>query len=161
MGLDEYGAQKISARPLEFIWLVDVSGSMYGEKIESLNHAIRDVIPEMKKVAGENINAEVFMRAIKFSDTASWHIGQRTPLDNFTWVDLKANGLTSMGQAMKLLANALDKTNMPSRGLPPILVLLSDGAPTDDFNSGLRELLSKPWAKKAVKIAIAIGNYPN
>jgi len=46
---------------------------------------------------------------------------------------------------------------MPERALPPVLVLLSDGQPTDDFGSGLNLLMEQPWAKKAVRLAIAIG----
>jgi uncharacterized protein YegL len=46
---------------------------------------------------------------------------------------------------------------MPERAMPPVLVLLSDGKPSDDFDTGLRELLEQPWGKKAVRIAIAIG----
>src|SRR5207253_2563225 len=32
-----------------------------------------------------------------------------------------------------------------------------DGQPTDDFAGGLKALLDQPWGKKAVRIAIAIG----
>ena len=46
---------------------------------------------------------------------------------------------------------------MSERALPPVLVLLSDGQPTDDFSGGLKELLDLPWGKKAVRVAIAIG----
>jgi uncharacterized protein YegL len=46
---------------------------------------------------------------------------------------------------------------MTERGLPPVLVLISDGQPTDDFESGLKELMAVPWGKKAVRIGIAIG----
>jgi len=46
---------------------------------------------------------------------------------------------------------------MPNRGLSPVLVLISDGQPTDDYASGLKELMEQPWAKKAVRISIAIG----
>lgn len=158
MGLNDFGAEKIAARPLEFIWIVDISGSMSGDKIQALNHAVRDSIPEMVKVAGENVNAEIYVRVLKFADTASWHVAQRTLLKDFKWTDLDTEGLTSMGEAMRLLAGALDVSKMPSRGLPPVLVLLSDGEPTDDFNGGLKQLFSQPWAKKAVKIAIAIGD---
>ena len=47
---------------------------------------------------------------------------------------------------------------MPARALPPVLVLVSDGKPTDDFSAGLRALMEKPWGAKAVRIAIAIGD---
>ncbi len=46
---------------------------------------------------------------------------------------------------------------MTDHALPPVLVLISDGQPTDDFSSGLKHLLDIPWGKKAVRIAIAIG----
>jgi uncharacterized protein YegL len=46
---------------------------------------------------------------------------------------------------------------MPDRALPPVLVLVSDGQPTDDFQGGLRDLLDKPWGRKAIRMAIAIG----
>lgn len=46
---------------------------------------------------------------------------------------------------------------MPERGLPPVLVLISDGQPTDDFNSGLKKLMDEPWGARAVRVAVAIG----
>jgi uncharacterized protein YegL len=46
---------------------------------------------------------------------------------------------------------------MAARALPPVLVLVSDGQPTDDFNGGLKALMDQPWGKKAVRIAIGIG----
>lgn len=148
---------ELATRPLHFIWIADCSGSMAGAKIQSLNTAIRDAIPAMKKVADENPNAQVLIRAVKFSSGAQWHIAQATPIENFTWVDLQIDGTTDMGHAMKLVAEQLETGKMPDRALPPVLVLLSDGQPTDDFNTGLQKLLDLPWGKKAVRIAIAIG----
>jgi uncharacterized protein YegL len=46
---------------------------------------------------------------------------------------------------------------MDNRALPPVLVLISDGQPTDDFEAGLQSLLSQPWGKKSIRIAIAVG----
>ena len=63
-----------------------------------------------------------------------------------------------MGKAFELLADQLKIPPMPDRALPPVLVLLSDGQPTDDYKKGLSTLLSVPWAKKAVKVAISIGD---
>jgi uncharacterized protein YegL len=36
--------------------------------------------------------------------------------------------------------------------------LLSDGAPTDDFDAGLAELQKNNWFKAAIKVAVAIGD---
>jgi uncharacterized protein YegL len=65
---------EMSGRPLHFIWIADCSSSMSGDKIEALNAAIHEAIPEMRKVAASNPHANVRVRAIKFSSGATWHI---------------------------------------------------------------------------------------
>lgn len=147
----------LATRPLHFIFLADCSGSMSGNKIQSLNHAIREAIPHMREVAKGNPNAEVLVRAIKFSTGAQWHQPQPTKIEAFEWTDLSVDGCTDMGRALVLLADALKTPPMPERALPPVLVLVSDGEPTDDFDGGLRALMGQPWGKKAVRLAIAIG----
>jgi len=150
--------QGLSTRPLHFIWICDCSGSMsVNGKIQTLNTAIREAIPLMQKEANENPNAQVLVRALKFSDGAQWHIGQPTPVDIFKWPDLTADGVTDMGKALSMVAEQLKMPPMTDRALPPVLVLISDGQPTDDFSSGLRQLMELPWGKKAVRIAIAVG----
>ncbi len=52
----------MATRPLHFIWIVDCSGSMAGEKIQIVNNAIRETIPNMQEVANENVNAEVLVK---------------------------------------------------------------------------------------------------
>jgi len=149
---------ELATRPLHFIWIADCSGSMSQDgKIQSLNTAIREAIPHMQKVADENPNAQVLVRAIKFSNGAQWHISQPTPVADFRWTDLEAEGVTDMGKAFSMVAEQLKIPPMTDRALPPVLVLISDGQPTDDYQKGLQELLDQPWGKKAVRIAIAIG----
>ena len=41
--------------------------------------------------------------------------------------------------------------------IPPLVVLLSDGEPTDEYEAPLAALDSLPWGKKAQRYAIAIG----
>jgi uncharacterized protein YegL len=148
---------EMAARPLHFIWICDCSGSMDGDKIRTLNFAIREAIPEMRRVADENPNADVLVRAVKFSNGAPWHIASPTPVADFQWSDLSAHGVTEMGKALALVADQLKIPPMTDRALPPVLVLVSDGQPTDDFEAGLKALMAQPWGKKAVRIAIAIG----
>jgi len=103
------------------------------------------------------VNAEVLVRAVKFSNGAKWHVAEATPVEDFKWQDLHVDGMTDMGAAFRLVADQLKMPPMTERGLPPVLVLISDGQPTDDFESGLKELMALPWGKKAVRIGIAIG----
>jgi uncharacterized protein YegL len=149
---------ELATRPLHFIWIADSSGSMSAEgKIQALNNAIREAIPHMQKVADENPNAQVMVRALKFSSGAQWHISQPTPVADFRWEDISAEGETDMGKAFYMVAEQLKIPPMTDRALPPVLVLISDGQPTDDYQSGLKALMDQPWGKKAVRIAISIG----
>lgn len=151
---------KLARRPLHFIYLCDCSGSMRGKKMQSLNQAIRQSLPAMADVARDNPEAQLLVRAVSFSDAARWHIAEATPVEalEHEWRDLEASGLTAMGEAMSLVAQVLRTPPMEQRALPPVLVLISDGAPTDDYYGGLQTLLHEPWARKAVRLAIAIGH---
>lgn len=153
---------ELATRPLEFIWLADCSISMKNSgKIEALNEAIRKSIPHMQEVAYENPNAQVYIRAIKFSSGAQWHIEERVPVEAFEWDDLSVSGVTDLGAALMMLKEALKVSEMSERALPPVVVLISDGQPTDDYKTALASLMEEPWAVKAVKIAIAIGRSAN
>ena len=149
---------ELATRPLHFIWIADCSGSMAVDgKIQSLNTAIKEAIPHMQDVADENPNAQVLVRAVRFSDGAQWHVSQATDIADFKWEDLDAGGVTAMGKALSIVADQLRIPPMDERALPPVLVLISDGQPTDDFAGGLQALMNEPWGRKAVRIAIAIG----
>ncbi len=149
---------ELAARQLHFIWITDCSGSMGVDgKIEALNNAIDEALPHMRDVAADNPNAQLLMRAIRFSSGAQWHDSQPIPVEEYQWTPLEADGVTDMGKALTEVAEQLTVENMPSRALPPVLVLISDGQPTDDYKSGLARLMAQPWGKKAVRIAIAIG----
>ena len=152
---------QLSRRPLHFIYLCDCSGSMRASsKMQALNQAIRQSLPEMVQVSQQNPEAQILVRVLSFADQAQWHLGTPTPVDQVQqqWTDLEAGGLTAMGEAMEQLAAVLRTPPMDQRALPPVLVLISDGAPTDDFMAGLRSLMAEPWAAKAVRLAIAIGH---
>lgn len=148
----------LATRPLHFIWMVDTSGSMsYDGKIQALNNAIREAIPHMREVAEENPNAQVLVRSITFSTGALWNVAKPTPVAEFEWQDVKADGVTDLGNALFMVADQLRMPPMNERALPPVLVLLSDGQPTDEFDAGLQALMKEPWGQKAVRVAIAIG----
>lgn len=148
---------ELASRPLHFFWLVDCSGSMWGEKIGVVNNAIQSVLPEMVSAAEDNPNAQLLIRTLKFATGASWVTEEPVKVENYVWEDLEAGGVTDLGKAFELLAAQLSIPPMPDRALPPVIVLLSDGQPTDDYKKALTKLQKLPWCKKAVKIAISIG----
>jgi uncharacterized protein YegL len=148
----------MARRELHFIWLLDTSGSMNSDgKIQALNVAIREAIPHLVSAARDNPNVDVRVRAMTFSDGARWHIETPTPVHDLKWIDVAAGGHTDTGTALKLLAQALKVPPMPERAVSPVLVLVTDGHHTDDFDAGLAALLAERWGREAVRMAIAIG----
>ena len=111
----------------------------------------------MRSAADNNPNAQLLIRALQFSSGASWLTSNPVPVEDYGWEDMEANGLTELGKAFDLLAAQLSIPPMPERALPPVIVLLSDGQPTDDYKKSMDKLKKLPWFRKAVKIAISIG----
>ncbi|WP_428424628.1 vWA domain-containing protein [Methylibium sp.] len=149
---------RMARRELHFIWLLDTSGSMRVDgKIQSLNVAIREAVPQLQSAARDNPNVDVLVRAVSFSSGARWHIAEPTPVAALRWNDVTAEGHTDMGKALQLVAEALKSPPMPERAVSPVLVLVTDGHHTDDFNAGLAALMAERWGAEAVRIAIAIG----
>lgn len=152
----------ISKKPLQFFWLADYSGSMSGKKIATLNQAIREALPEVRKALSTHPEVQIMMRAIKFADEAKWHVGPSpVTLEQFIWPELSANGCTATAQALRLLADELTVEKMSRRAYPPVCILISDGFCTDsreDYEGAITALEKLPWGKKAVRLAIAIGD---
>jgi len=146
-----------STRPLYLFLMCDSSGSMQGLKINSLNTAIREAIPEIRRIARENSFATLLMRVLEFSEGAKWLSDEAIPIEEFEWTDLKADNQTDMGAAFKMVAEALKIPPMPKRAYPPVLILVTDGQPTDEYETGLTAILNTMWGKKAIRIAIGIG----
>ncbi len=158
MSIEKPGTAGIAARDMHFFWIVDCSGSMQiAGKMEALNNAVKEALPAMRDVAEQNPFAKMLIRAIAFSSGATWTVANPVPVADFQWTDLQADGVTDMGCALEKVAEQLDSDKLGTRGFPPILVLLSDGQPTDDWKKGLKKILSTNWGKRAARVAIAIG----
>jgi uncharacterized protein YegL len=146
----------LARRQLQVMFALDCSGSMQGDRIASLNYAMRTALPELAEVAAENPEIEVRVRVLRFADLAEWQ-SEATNAADYVWHDLPADGETNMGAAMRVLARALSPEEMTGRQLPPVIVLASDGLPTDDYEEALVEFFAAQFADSAVRVAIAIG----
>jgi uncharacterized protein YegL len=160
--LDPLGS--VARSMLHFFWIADCSGSMRTQgKIQALNNAIHECLPATKAANSTNAFADMMVRAIRFSSGAQWHVAESTPVDDFLWADLEAGGVTDLGAAIKLLSSELVPDKMGRRALPPVIVLLSDGSPTDDWEAELEKFNNTGWGRpgRTVRIAIAIGRDSN
>jgi len=150
-----------ASRPLYFIWICDCSDSMKSDqRMTELNRAIRQSIPYIKKRAADNPKAEILMNTLKFSTGGEWVSYNFTPLEQFEWNDLAAvDGVTDLGEAFIMISKELKlqpEGKMEFRGYPPVIVLITDGYPTDDWETGFNAMMSIPWAEKAVRMAVGL-----
>lgn len=149
----------IAKRTMVLFFLIDKSLSMSGAKIGAVNYAMRDVIPEIQKIASDSADANIKIVVLTFSSGSEWLY--QTPIDakDFKWSDINVGGMTDMGNAFKQLNEKLSRNGFMadiSGSYAPAIILMSDGYPTDDYLKPLKELKNNNWFKASIKAAIAI-----
>lgn len=153
---------EISRRMCPVIFLLDTSGSMSGAPLGAVNAAMEGVLPELISMNNDNPDIEIEIAVLTFETDTQWvtGFGLVSP-DSYVWNDLNEGGGTSMGAAFRELANALSVShgfmNRASGSVAPVLFLLTDGEPTDDYQEGLQILKENNWYKVAAKVAIGYG----
>jgi uncharacterized protein YegL len=154
----------IPRRTMVLFFVVDTSGSMSGSKIGSVNTAIHEVLPELKDISAENADAQIKIAALEFSSGAKWLYDKPMEAESFRWNDLHAGGVTDFGEACKMLNQKLSRKEFMQDAVgsfAPVIIILSDGEPTDNYKKELDALKANNWFIAAIKIAIAIGEDAN
>jgi uncharacterized protein YegL len=147
-------------RTMVLFFIIDTSGSMSGARIESVNTAIQEIMPLIQDISENNPDAQIKIAALEFSSGCEWMYPQPTEPGNFSWRQLEAGGVTSLGAAYMELNSKLSKKAFMQDAVgsfAPAFILMSDGEPTDDYKHGLEKLKGNPWFKAGIKVAIAIG----
>lgn len=155
---------EVARRTMVLFFVVDTSGSMEGAKIGTLNQAVEDVIPEIREISENNADAEIKIAVLDFSSGAKWVTPFPIPAEDYDWQYLNAVGLTDFGEACRELNEKLSRNAFMSDvtgSFAPAIFLLSDGAPTDNYKENLEKLWQNNWFKKAIKVAVAIGEDAN
>lgn len=157
-------AQSIPKRIMPVFFLVDTSGSMDGKNIGAVNSAIEEIIPDLRHLSESQADSEIRLAVMQFSSGCEWVTPSLMPLDSFDdWVPLQAGGLTELGQALEELNNKLSKNGFLERSsassgyYAPVIILLTDGEPTDDYVNPLKKIQENKWYQSALKVAIAVG----
>lgn len=146
-------------RRLPVYLLLDTSGSMVGAPIE----AVRRGVELFKQEGGQDtfVKETVYVGIITFGGEAEFVTRGLIPFDSF--VDgfqpatLSASGETPLGQALWLLIESLDKDvkGAVMRGekgdWKPLVYILMDGMPTDDWQKPREEILNR-GKKKAINV---------
>lgn len=148
-------------RVMTLFYLVDTSGSMSGSRIGTVNAAMEECIPLLKEVAQANDDAEIKVAILQFSSGCSWITPSSGPvgLEDIIWNDLQAGGMTEFGGALLELNKKLSRNEYlksQTGAYAPVILLLSDGGPTDNWENGLNQIKHNNWFRHAIKIAIDI-----
>lgn len=154
--LNDFVMQK--PRPLPVIVAVDRSGSMGADgKIDALNLALKNFINSLQ--GDSNSNVEILLSLYSFgSDTATCDI-PLTPANDISDVPVyDASGRTPMGMAFKEMRELIENRELiPSRAYKPTIVIITDGIPTDDYQTEMVKLIKDGRSSKAFRMAMAIG----
>lgn len=160
--LTDFNAEPITRKNMVMFYILDTSGSMDGAKINILNNVMSEVADELVDVQGAD--SEIKIAVMTFDDDVHWITKEPISVEEFHWSPVETNCLTSLGAALteldkKLSRRAFLKT--PHQSFAPIVFLLSDGEPTDEYSKPLETLKQNKWFHYATKVAMAIGEDAN
>jgi len=144
-------------RRLPVYLLLDTSGSMMGEPIEAVKNGVQIMISSLRQ--NPQAIETAFLSVITFN-TSAQQIIPLTDLASFQMVDIRATGVTALGDALRLVAQKINTevavTTMEQKGdWKPLVFIMTDGVPTDNWQDGLQEFNK---CKTAFTVACAAGS---
>jgi uncharacterized protein YegL len=144
------------ARRLPVYLVLDTSGSMMGEPIAAVETGVQTLVSALRQ---DPYALETAYLSVITFDSSAKQIVPLTELTAFQMPPIQATGLTSLGDALKLLANKIDsevtKTTAETKGdWKPLIFIMTDGCPTDDWQKGLNEFGKR---KTGMVVACAAG----
>ena len=143
-------------RRLPVYLILDTSGSMSGEPIEAVRNGVQVLVSALRQDPYALETA--YLSIITFNTTAQ-QIVPLTELTAFQIPNLEASGVTALGHALSLIAQKVDsevmKTTENQKGdWKPMVFIMTDGMPTDDWERGLKEFKKR---KFGMVVACAAG----
>lgn len=154
---------RIAKERLNVILLIDASKSMGGKRIKQVNEAIFDIKSYLCNLQDENPNVDFYITLIPFSTNASFYNNEKMiNVNNFNYDGIKIGGWSNLHLAYEKLGEILKKEShggvMPDfGGVAPIILLLTDGHPTNmAYDEFLKAIENSPWYKASLRYGIAI-----
>ena len=147
------------AKKLPVVLLLDISGSMSGEKIDTLYDSVIDMVNSFVSASVKETIIDVAI--ITFGENVELHTPYTAVADLRKQGISKflANGMTPMGTALKMAKDMIeDKGVTPSNIYRPAVLLVSDGQPNDSWEGPLKNFIKDGRSAKCQRFAIAIGN---
>lgn len=128
-------------RRLPIYLLLDTSSSMTGEPITAVQNGLDLLVGTLRQDPYALETA--FLSVITF-DTEARQIVPLTEITDFQTPNIQANGVTALGDALRTVAHCINtevqKTSTDVKGdWKPLVFLMTDGMPTDNWESALQE----------------------
>ncbi|GAB3570572.1 VWA domain-containing protein [Spirosoma luteolum] len=129
---------------------------MSGEPIEAVKNGVQVLVSTLRQ---DPYALETAYLSVITFDSSARQVVPLSELSVFQMPVIKATGTTSLGEALALLAQKIDsevqKTTSDTKGdWKPLVFLMTDGMPTDDYKRGLTELKKR---KTGMIVACAAG----
>jgi len=125
-------------------------------KIQLLNEAVAKMIELFAEE--EKMETEFWVSVITFGDDVNIHL-PLTKASEIRWNELLPQGNTAMGAALALTKKQVEnKEIVPSRAYRPTIVLVSDGKPTDDWETPMRNFINEGRSSKCFCVSMGIGS---
>ena len=147
---------------LNILFIIDVSGSMRGQRIAMVNNAMENIMKELRR--RDDLNAVFKIAVMEFSETAEWVTPLPIPAEDYVFRPIQATPwLTNFAPAFDALNEKLSRKAFMNPDLgeyfAPLVLFISDGEPCDpaDFPNALDRLHRNGWFRKSAKYAIAVG----
>ena len=154
-GFNPLQSPLIKATPISVVLLLDVSRTMAGVSMNSINSAVKGMIVEFSKV--ETSEIEIFLSIISFGLNDKLDVPYACA-SNIDWTLLQSNGAIPMDFVFKKsMAMIENKETSPLNVCCPTIVLVSDGACADECERSLRELVAESQSSQFERMAMAIG----
>jgi uncharacterized protein YegL len=130
---------------------------MSGEPIEAVKNGVQLLVSTLRQ---DPYALETAHLSVITFDSGARQTVPLTELSSFQTPDLIASGTTALGDALRLLADRIDaevaKSTPDAKGdWKPLIFLMTDGMPTDDWKSGLDRLRQ---VRTGVMVACAAGS---
>lgn len=143
-------------RRLPVYLVLDTSGSMTGEPIESVKNGVQMLVSALRQ---DPYALETAYLSVITFDSLAKQLVPLTELSLFQTPNLIASGTTSLGDALRLVSEKIDsevtKTSADTKGdWKPMVFIMTDGVPTDDWQKSLSQYQNQ---KIGVTIACAAG----
>lgn len=146
-----------SEKYMPVVLLLDVSGSMSGDKINNLYTATTKMIETFTEQGKKEIPYKVAI--ITFGDSVDCHTRYTDAKDLQNLSPFYASGMTPLGAALRMAKAMIDdRDETKGRWYKPAVVLVSDGQPNDDYEEPMRAFMNDGRSAKCQRISMGIGN---